>query len=35
MYQVTFRVQHSLESNQEMYVLGSIPDLGNWKEAKH
>jgi len=34
-YYVTFRVKRELEAGQSLCVLGSIPDLGNWKEFKH
>ena len=32
-YQVHFRVQHKCEGNQTLALLGSLPELGNWKTA--
>ena len=34
-YQVTFRVKKELGHGQTLCVLGSLPELGNWKEYKH
>jgi len=33
-YHVELRVQKALESGQTLCVLGSIPELGEWKELK-
>ena len=34
-YRVTFRVQIKVNFGESICVLGSIPELGKWKEYKH
>lgn len=34
-YQITFRVHKEVNYGETLCVLGSIPELGNWKEFKH
>lgn len=34
-YQVSFRVEKKLKEHQSLCILGSIPELGDWKEFKY
>ena len=34
-YTVTFRIKRECGHGESLCVLGSIPELGNWKEFKH